>query len=94
MTADAGRSRTTNDGATVVEEWVVLWFPPEGDRDKRFTDEAKARRFARREDVAEWNPLLDHRVTTTTVKSEFVPLDLTDASRQTKLSDPAGTVGR
>ena len=62
---------------TKTEEWVVVWFPPEGDHRKTFTGtdaEDKARQFARTDDVSEWNPLLDHRIVTTMVVSELVPL--------------------
>lgn len=60
---------------TVKEQWVVVWFPPTApQREKRFTEEDKAREFAADPDVAEWAPLLDHRITTTTVESQLVPL--------------------
>lgn len=58
------------DGTT--EEWVVVWFPPQGDKVKKFDTEEKARTFADDEDVKEWNPLLEHRFTT--IVSELVPL--------------------
>jgi hypothetical protein len=62
-------------GESTVEEWVVVWFPPDArDRTRRFTEESKARAFAATPDIAEWNPLLDHRITTTIVVSELVPL--------------------
>lgn len=62
------------DGTTEVEEYVVVWFPPEGDRAKAFATEARARKFAASEDVTEWNPLLEHRITIHTVVSELLPL--------------------
>lgn len=59
----------------VTDEWVVVWFPPgEPTREKRFGDEARARMFAVREDIADWAPLLEHRVTTTSVVAELIPL--------------------
>lgn len=78
-----------DDGTTEVEEWVVTWFPPDQpDRSRAFTGERaeeKARAFAARNepfrdpyradyDVAQWNPLLEHRVTIMMVTSEIVPL--------------------
>lgn len=64
-----------DESTSTADEWVVVWFPPDAaQREKRFKDEDKARRFAAEDDVAEWAPLLDHRITTTTVVSELVPL--------------------
>jgi hypothetical protein len=67
------------DGTTVREEWVVVWFPPDTPvRRKAYTGgsnaEGRARRFATREDVAGWHPLLEHRVVTTDVVTEIVSL--------------------
>jgi hypothetical protein len=65
-----------DEGSTTVEEWVVAWFPPDVEqRRKRFTDEAKARSFAAEEPASKWHPLLEHRLTTTVIVAEFVPLD-------------------
>lgn len=55
------------DGET--EEWVVTWFPPAGDRQKKFHSKDKALRKAASE--REWNPILEHRVIFTA--SEIVP---------------------
>jgi hypothetical protein len=66
---------TPDEAVTTVEEWVVVWFPPDApERSRRFTVEDKARTFAVSEDVAVYAPLLDHRITTTVVVSELVPL--------------------
>lgn len=55
------------------EEWIIIWFPPSGDRKKVFRTEAEAREFAATdEEASDWNPLLEHRVTT--VVSEILPL--------------------
>lgn len=62
------------DSYSEVEEWVVLWFPPDRDREWKTNDEAKARRKAAKDGVAQWNPLLEHRITTTVVVSELVAL--------------------
>lgn len=47
-------------------KWVIIWFHPDGDRRRNFTDEEAARRFAKTEDVAEWHPLMEKRVIETT----------------------------
>lgn len=60
-------------GDDVESNYVVLWFPPEGDRARTFgANEAKARAFAATEDIAKWNPLMVHRITITT--EELLPL--------------------
>jgi hypothetical protein len=63
-----------------TERWIVLWFPPEGDKQKTFTDEGSARRFAAREDdyevtgIAQHAPLLLHRIVVTETTEMVVPL--------------------
>lgn len=57
-----------------IEEWVIVWFPPEADRSRKFRREQAARDFAATEEVAQWHPLMEHRRTTTSVESELVPL--------------------
>lgn len=69
-------SAATEEGVTVTEKWVVVWFPPDApERERRFDTERAARRFAASADVAVWNPLLDHRITTSWIVSELVPLE-------------------
>lgn len=59
------------------EEWTVIWFPPDGDKSKTFQNETAAKRFAKRDDhkvdVANWNPLLVHRVIKVT--ETMIPLE-------------------
>lgn len=60
----------------VTDKWVVIWFPPEGDSQRTFRSEAKAREFAARSDTdanpADWNPILERR--RTIVETEQVAL--------------------
>ena len=73
MTAPLGQ---LTEGATETEEWVVIWFPPNRpDKARAFETEEKARAFAATEDVADWCPLLEHRVVTMLVVTELIPLD-------------------
>ena len=58
----------------VYEEWILTWFAPDGDKQYRTPDEDKARKKATREGVAEWNPLLEHRITRVTVETMLVTL--------------------
>lgn len=54
----------------VVEEWLVVWFPPDKERDQRnFTTAEQAQKYAAKQD---WNPLIVHR--TTTIVNRIVPL--------------------
>lgn len=64
----------------MTSEYVVLWFHPDGDKTKTFREtdrahadpERRARAYAAKDDVAEWNPLLIHRITLVT--EEILPL--------------------
>ncbi|MGH3977126.1 MAG: hypothetical protein ACRDS9_28015 [Pseudonocardiaceae bacterium] len=59
--------------AGTTTDYVVIWFPPNGDREKKFgLDEDKARAHAGQPQIAEWNPILvlQH----TTVTEEILPL--------------------
>ena len=58
--------------SAIDEKWVIVWFPPSGDCRRNFSTEAKARTFAATEDVADWNPLMEHIIVTT--QSELIPL--------------------
>lgn len=53
-------------------EWIIMWFPPEGDCKRKFRNEQAARRYAATEVVAKWNPLMEK--ITKSVTSELVPL--------------------
>ena len=57
---------------TITERWTIIWFAPDGDHRKKFTDETKARKFAASEDVVDWNPLMEHEIAT--VKTEVISL--------------------
>lgn len=59
-----------------TEDWVILWFPPDADRNRKFRSEESARAFAATEEVASWNPLMELRRVTTIVETTMVPLDL------------------
>lgn len=65
----------TEEGIT--ERWMVLWFPPDAaERQRTFATVDAARNFARSEDVADWNPLIEHQITT--VITELVPIEERD----------------
>lgn len=54
----------------VTERFVVVYFAPDGDHRQPRPDYESARRFAQREDVLRWNPIIEK--VTTTVRREFV----------------------
>lgn len=56
------------------EAWVIAWFPPEADRTRSFRSEQAAREFAATEEVATWNPLMEHQHVTTRVVTTIIPL--------------------
>lgn len=65
------------EGEIEFHSWKVVWFAPDGDKAKTFTGdnaEARARKFAEKEWVADWNPLLEHVMVTTITVSELLPL--------------------
>lgn len=65
-----------DETVTVTDRWVVVWFPPDApERERSFDTEDAARRFAAKDDIAAWAPLLDHRITTTMLVSECAPLE-------------------
>lgn len=49
---------------TSTEQYVIVWFPPDGDQERKFKHAPAARAFAEREDIVRWNPLMEHRVET------------------------------
>lgn len=53
--------------STITGRWTIEWFPPQGDRKKRFTTEHAARSFAADDEVAPWYPILVHAEVKTTV---------------------------
>ena len=60
---------------TTVDEWVIVWFPPnEAQCLRKFRTETAARSFAAGKAVAYWNPLMEHRRITMSVESKLVPL--------------------
>lgn len=69
--------RTHSELAPTKIDYVVVWFPPNGDREKKFgLDEDKARAHAGQPQIAEWNPILVLRHTTVT--EEILPLATPD----------------
>jgi hypothetical protein len=61
--------------STIAEKFVVVWFPPEGDRERTFTLEVPARTFAAKRGVGDWNPILLRRVTVTDVTETMLDLE-------------------
>lgn len=59
-----------------TEEWVVVWFPPDfPQRRKSCKTEEEAQVYAAtNENAAQWNPLIEHKVTTISEISRYVPL--------------------
>jgi len=61
-----------------TDEFIVLWFPPDADRERKFKTEEAARNFIdTHEDknarmVKDWNPILTIR--TTIVNETEIPL--------------------
>jgi hypothetical protein len=47
-----------------TEHYVVIWFPPEGDKERRFKHAPAARAFAQSEDILPWSPLMERRTET------------------------------
>lgn len=60
---------------TIDTRYVILWFPPDGDKRKAFTDEGRAREFAANNEVANWHPLMERLTVTTITETELIPLD-------------------
>lgn len=54
----------------VTEKYVVVYFAPDGDHRQPRPTEASARRFAERDDVRRWNPIIEK--ITTTVRREYI----------------------
>lgn len=72
----------------VTVKWEVLYFAPDGDhRQPRGTEEA-ARRFAAREDIVRWNPIIEK--ITTTVRREFVYNAAAHQPTDSSLGHPEG----
>lgn len=58
--------------------YVILWFDPEGDKRRSFTDEETARAFAASEEVAPWHPMLETFTAQITSTVEQLSPDLAD----------------
>lgn len=54
----------------VTEQFVVVYFAADGDHRKPRPDFQSALRFANRDGIREWNPIIEK--VTTTVRREFV----------------------
>lgn len=59
----------------VSTKWVVTYFAPDGDHRQPRESEASARRFANREDVRIWNPIIEEITTTVEVRVIFNATD-------------------
>lgn len=55
-------SRDSDYSGLQETEWRVIWFPADAPDRVFVGTEAAVRRRASREDVAEWNPLVERRV--------------------------------